>query len=336
MAVSRGAVPYLGFASGRQVLDYPEGLSASMARMTRAPSISLACLLATAAGCFVDTRGGAESSTGATETSAAATFGHSTATGPAEDPPTTGSATEASATSTTSTGPTTMSATDPTDPTDPTGDGTAFCQEVCQVDADCTVEGMDVGYTCQRGRCESSGCTDDLDCRAMFSGWASECVDQAGCPGQVCIDIGGGVGRCATSPSDFIMCETLMMAEVAVPMIEGGIDAIVCANVDYTCQDSVCVNPCEDDAACALLSGHPVCNPDTGTCECSSDEDCKKSGMDGYSACYDGLCGCITDDDCAADGNADICTDAGLCGCSSASVCKNKAFDGTTPVCEAP
>ena len=120
-----------------------------------------------------------------------------------------------------------------------------------------------------------------------------------------------------------------------VPPIEGGMDIIVCANVDYTCEASVCVNPCEDDASCAAVAGHPTCNVDTGVCECSSDDDCKSSDVKAFAACIDGVCGCVGDADCADSSNADVCTSGGSCGCSSVSVCKDQAFDGTTPVCAA-
>lgn len=243
-----------------------------------------------------------------------------------------------SATATDTAGTDSPTSTPTSDPTaDPTaGPAGSFCQEECSVDADCMEMGMDLGFTCSEGRCtsDSGKCTGDIDCQVQLSGWVTTCAAQAECPGQVCIDIGGGQGRCATPPSDFIMCETLMQKEIQAPPIEGGADVTVCANTDYTCKDSVCQNPCESDTDCSMLPGFPHCDTGTGACQCTSDEDCKATNSPVSSVCHDGFCGCGKDEDCAGATNADVCTASGFCGCSDATVCTTKAFEGTKLVCE--
>ncbi len=223
---------------------------------------------------------------------------------------------------------------------DPTADPTAgldgkFCQEQCTVTDDCKVNGVDTGLTCTAGRCGggATGCEDNNDCQVLFSGWITTCATQAECPGQACVDIGGGAGRCAAVPSDFLTCEMLMQTEIMMPPIEGGADVTVCANTDYTCKDGACQNPCEANTDCALLPGYPQCNVGTGNCECTSDDDCKATMSPAASVCTDGVCGCGTDEDCAGAANADVCN-SGFCGCSDASVCTTKGFDGTMSVCE--
>ena len=240
------------------------------------------------------------------------------------------------ATMTNASEPTTGTTTDPTE--DPTsGPSGSFCQEQCTADMDCTVVGMPSSLTCKDSRCTGDapdGCADDNACRATFSGWMTTCATQAECPGQACIDIGGGAGRCALVPNDFVMCATFMFKEIQMPVIEGGMEVTVCANTDYVCEDMVCTNPCEDNLSCAMVSGHPQCDAGTGDCVCTSDDDCKNSDVPGFAVCKDGRCGCGVDADCMGAFNADVCTKDGFCGCSDASVCTMKAFDGTMSVCE--
>lgn len=290
----------------------------------------LALVLVALTGCFVD-RGDAS---GATSTTGDA------GTGMTAEP--SGSATHAtdpaggatSATDPPTTDPTTAATT--SDATGGVPGGGEFCQESCQMDADCMAMMVDTGFKCVDSRCQGSsgGCADDNACRATYSGWAMTCASQAECPGGACIDIGGGAGRCATVPSDFFMCESIMQTQIMMPAIEGGMDIAVCANTDYVCKDEACQNPCEDNLACAMAPGTPQCNVGTGACECTSDDDCKNSGMAGYAQCSEGKCGCAVDADCAGAPNADVCTKDGYCGCSSAAACTTKAFDGTMSVCE--
>ncbi len=252
-------------------------------------------------------------------------------TGTATDDPTTNTPTTNEPTTDEPTGDPT--ATDPT--TDPTaGDDGQFCQEVCSVDADCTVMGADSGLKCVESRCTSDfgKCDSDAACQATVSGWITSCASDAEClMGQLCIDV-GGKGLCATAPG-MLTCEQLMQSEVTVQAIGGG-DVTVCANTDYVCNDQgFCENPCEDNAECAIIPGYPQCNLDTGTCECTSDADCAATNSPSTSVCNNGVCGCGSDADCAGT-NTDVCNANGFCGCSDASVCTTKSFDGTMSVCE--
>lgn len=303
-------------------------------------NLSLVCALVFTAACG-DDKNTTDESTGSTPATTTAT-----ATGGASMTEVSGGGTtsDEQTTNPTTTNPTMASVTEPTtgmtsDPTeDPTsGPSGSFCQEQCAADMDCTVLGMPSSLTCKDGRCASdapSGCADDNACRATFSGWATACATQAECPGQACIDIGGGEGRCAVVPSEFVMCAAFMFSEIQMPVIEGGMDLTVCANTEYVCEDMVCRNPCEDNLSCDMAAGHPQCNAGTGDCECTSDDDCKNSNVAGFAVCKGGTCGCGVDADCMGAPNADVCTKDGFCGCSDASVCTMKAFDGTMSVCE--
>ncbi len=301
--------------------------------------LSLVCALVFVSACGDDGKGADESTGTSNATPAMTDPGTETTADPTGNP--TGNPTgdpSGPDTDPTTTMPTTTMDTDPSgDPTGPAGGN--FCQEACSADADCTAMGVDIGFTCKDNRCQGSssgGCASDTDCQVTFSGWVTTCASQAECmaTAQVCIDIGGGAGRCATPPSEFIMCTTLLQEEVMLPSIEGDMQLTVCANTDFECKDEVCQNPCEANADCAMLPGTPQCNVGTGRCECTSDDDCKNSGVMGYAVCNEGVCGCGSDADCMGAPNADTCTSDGFCGCSSESVCTMQTFDGTTPVCE--
>jgi hypothetical protein len=219
---------------------------------------------------------------------------------------------------------------------DPSGDppSGSYCQETCQDDGDCLVAGQDSGYTCDQGHCAggvSGNCGDDYDCQVLLSGWQMPCFGQTDCPNQFCIDIGGGDGRCAYGPNDFIQCEALMQSEIEMPAIEGG-TITVCANVDYSCIDSYCQKLCQGDGDC-LTPGLPHCNVGTGRCECTSDADCASYPVAGFTSCQTTFCGCGSDDACLEYGG-DVCNGDGLCGCSSVEACTTKVFDGTQQVCE--
>lgn len=218
------------------------------------------------------------------------------------------------------------------------GGGGMFCVEQCQGDADCLIDGADQGYKCVDKVCQSDGgvggtCTGDAECVALFSGWAVACQDDSGCPGQVCIDV-GGEGRCATPPSDFLMCETIGMTETDVMTFPGGQTVTVCANTGAECGDAgYCVDPCKSDDDCMNFpAGFQHCNVGTGVCGCASDAECV--GVDNASVCVEGYCQCASDADCTASGYADVCYD-GYCGCSSAAVCGEypTVFDGTMVGC---
>ncbi|MDC0672659.1 hypothetical protein [Nannocystis radixulma] len=245
-------------------------------------------------------------------------------------------ATDTAATETTVAPTTTMPP--PTTTEDPTGAGSGqFCQEACAGDADCLIGGVDMGYTCQDNRCQNaaSKCSADTQCNALFSGWVMDCAAQADCMmGYACVDIGDGVGKCAITPSDFIMCETLTMEEMMLDAIEGGMQITVCGKTGAKCDNEVCIDPCEANTDCPAQGGHPMCNVDTGRCECGSDADCAATGLSQFAVCNNGVCGCGQDSDCAGTMYSDKCFE-GSCGCSSVDVCANpNVFDGTMKACE--
>jgi len=294
-----------------------------MLSRSRSLALALACgLVAFACADDKGESGGAStaSTPSATEATAGSSTGPTTSTSTADPTTSTTSSTDESGSSGTSTG---------------APDGPGYCQEVCQADANCTMAGVGVGFICQGARCinTAGACLADSQCWAASTGWTTPCASQAECPGQVCIDIGGGVGRCATPPSDVMPCAAVMQEAVLIRAIEGDQQITVCADTDQVCDDSVCRDPCEDDLSCAGIPSRPHCNVGTGECECTSDEQCLNSGVAGWTRCNGGVCGCSVDKDCAGNFNTDACID-GFCGCSTAATCTIKSFDGTTPVCE--
>ena len=238
----------------------------------------------------------------------------------------------ASATDVTPTGSTGTPTT--TEPTTGTPGELMRCKANCAVDSDCTLDGMDIGFTCVEGECGFPSCTTDAGCQALFGGWSEPCTMTAEClTGEVCIDIGGGDGRCASQPGPGFACADFGLVEVMKPALEGG-DVTVCGNVDATCKDAVCVSPCKTDADCPAELGTPHCSPDTGECRCTADSECQATMQPGFNVCLDGRCGCSSDADCAGGTNVDTCV-AGSCGCSSSAACTDPVFDNVTQVCEA-
>ena len=232
--------------------------------------------------------------------------------------------------------------------TDPTGHE-KVCWEECAVDGDCTIDGIDKALKCVDGRC-GRYCSDNADCVAQISGWYTACVSQGDCPGQVCVDIGGGRGRCATALGDGLMCPGSKQVAVMYPVLEGRMSVTVCAYPDWMCIDGGCMDPCADDSDCDSdiytkcfpngqcgCADDAACFPDRcypeGHCGCGSDADC-----DGDLPKCDtdtGFCGCFEDANCVAAGQGDVCID-GRCWCSDASACTHdKLFGGTVFVCEA-
>jgi hypothetical protein len=191
------------------------------------------------------------------------------------------------------------------------GDGATFCAEECSGKADCSQDPLE--FDCVDGRCvadlgTSGSCSADGECRALFSGWSTDCTADDGCPGQVCIDTGGGDGKCATEPSEFLTCEQIQMEELTMSRIEGG-DVTVCGNDSARCNTDggFCFDPCTSDGDCAD-SNHPSCNTTSGLCNCTA------------SSCSD---------------FGDVCTSSGFCGCSSADACPTDTnHPGTSWVCE--
>jgi hypothetical protein len=308
-------------------LSFSHGLfKLSLVSILAAPS--LAC----------PSNGGESDSDTATATQGTTTQTQTTTDGTTTQTATTDGTTTQTATTDGTTNPTTTSPTTTDDTTTNGGGDGQFCQEACAGDADCTINGADAGFTCQDSRCTSDAgkCTTNEQCQATFSGWITDCQSDNDCPGQVCIDVGNpDAGKCATPPSDFIMCETLMQVEITAKSFADGSDVQVCANTSFECNaDGFCENPCEANADCSMIPGHPQCNTGTGKCECASDDDCKNSGTAGFAVCNGGVCGCGADSDCAGMDNADKCFE-GSCGCSVVDVCMGaNAFDGTMKVCE--
>ena len=186
------------------------------------------------------------------------------------------------------------------------GDGpSAQCTEECTADGDCSVGGNDVGFTCQDGRCKQ--CMQDSECLVKSSGWVTDCTDNAGCPNQACIDIGGGAGKCAITPSDALKCDSFSMKELMMPALDGSGDVTVCGNPDTKCTRGLCLATSTTNAKC----------PDT-PCPANSE-------------CVDGTCRCSNDDACMGFGK---CQASGVCGCADVADCTaNKVFGGTTQVC---
>ncbi|MCA9657321.1 MAG: hypothetical protein KC486_03185 [Myxococcales bacterium] len=208
------------------------------------------------------------------------------------------------------------------------------CLEACEVDGDCEVNGLDVGFNCVDSRCvrDEPACVSNGQCVATTSGWLAECASQDDCLTGACVDIGGGEGRCATEPTTLTPCALLLLEELLYPPIEGGEDVAVCGRGAAICEeDGSCGFACSSDAQC-LSPSAPACDPDSGACECTSDDDC--ADVPGASICLAGSCGCATDADCEDVDNADTCQENGVCGCSSVDACTDeRAFDGTDFVC---
>lgn len=226
-----------------------------------------------------------------------------------------------------------------TDDTDTgSGDG-MYCTFECAADEDCQVMGMDIGLTCESNRCAGeapTGCTDDDFCIAQLSGWSAgmACEAEADCAAlmQHCVEV-AGAGHCATGPTEFVTCETLMMDEIETTNIDGD-PVTLCGNSNATCRDDgICFDPCTSDDDC--FESAPVCDTATGICGCTEDAHCETLGVAANSACLDtGACGCDSDDDCD-EAVGDVCTSLGICGCSSVDACEGfmNPYDGGTLVC---
>jgi hypothetical protein len=228
---------------------------------------------------------------------------------------------------------------DPGDGDGDSGDGDGYCVHQCMSDDDCLVDGMNADLTCIENVCTSdgpSGCTSDEECVALYSGWVSPCTAGGGeCDGlgQVCLDI----GLCATPPSDFIDCATLLMEEIQTTDIDGN-PVTVCSRTDAVCNDdNFCFVPCESDGDCPS-EAYPICNVSTGLCGCGSDADCATLGTPHFSVCNAGVCGCNADQQCIDSMVGDVCTVDGSCGCSSDSACAglDNPYDGGAFVCGQP
>jgi hypothetical protein len=249
--------------------------------------------------------------------------------------------TGSSATTTLTTDPTTETTADGPE-TSGDGDGDGYCGHQCTTDADCLIDGMSFDLTCVDSLCmspDSAGCTGDEECVALYSGWATSCTSGGGeCDalGQLCIDF-GGAGLCATPPSDIIPCDVLQQEEIEVPDIDGNL-VVVCGQPNATCtEDAFCFVPCGSNDDC-LSPSAPVCDVESGTCQCGSDADCAMTGEPHLSVCNAGLCGCGEDQQCVDGGAGDLCTADGFCGCSGDMACAGveNPFDGGMISCVQP
>lgn len=217
----------------------------------------------------------------------------------------------------------------------PDPEGVPVCIEACEADADCRLDGQDEDHACIDERCVwlPGICTDHAECRVQYSGWQPGCTAETDCSifGMHCVDLGDGVGRCALGP-DSVECEMLGLADVEAVTIDGQ-PILVCANTTAECRGGSCLDPCKSDDDCADIAGFPVCDLDSGFCNCVSDEGCASYEVPGWTTCHAGWCGCATDADCANAPNSDACIN-GQCGCTSIATCTEPPlFDGTTLVC---
>ncbi len=219
------------------------------------------------------------------------------------------------------------------------GSGPGSCVHRCRVDADCRIEGNDVGLVCEDSRCVApgSGCVDDQDCIEALSGWFAQCTASLECEqlGQICVKVPDG-GRCATPPSEFITCAEMPgLVEMTVLDIDGN-SVIVCGDPNAECNaDGVCFSRCKSDADCTD-EAYTRCDVGTGRCGCESDAACEGIGMAIHSVCHpNGNCGCGADQDCVDANLGDVCTASGACGCSSDAVCGavGPKYDGGAVVC---
>lgn len=194
--------------------------------------------------------------------------------------------------------------------TDPTGTGEGACVYQCSDDSDCFSQGADIGLTCTDNKSCVNVCADDGDCIAQLSGWSFQpCESNDACAAGPCIDLGDGAGGCATEPTEFVDCATLMQAEVEVTDIDGN-TVTVCGNDSGTCTD--------------IGNGDMTCTTDVPSCEetgCSEGFSCDTT---------DGVCRCDDDDACSALGEGLTCGTDGFCtapGCTDSSEC-----DGDLPL----
>jgi len=233
----------------------------------------------------------------------------------------------------------TPTSTGPTDaPTTSTTTGTPGglmrCTPTCTVNADCTLGGMDIGFTCVDGECGPPPCVDDLGCQQILSGWNKPCTNTAECTmGEACIDIGAGEGRCAIQPGRIFKCTDFGLVDLMMPALADGVALVVCGNIDATCKADACFDPCQSDAECPAEQGTPHCQQATGECTCAADDECQATMQPGFTACIDGRCGCSDDADCAGGTNVDVCV-TGSCACSSTAACTAPVFDNVTQLCE--
>jgi hypothetical protein len=211
-----------------------------------------------------------------------------------------------------------------------------FCQESCAADSDCTA-----GTSCdeEQGVCgvvPPPPCETDQQCNL-----SSSCLSDAGCTGQVCVDVGlADEGRCAIEQG-VVTCEDVGQVDFATTKFADGRGAVnACVGTFLTCNDAsgACelAPTCDADTDCTTNPGGDACID--GACGCVADADCGDAGAIGSfcrvdinvcgcaddtectdapeaPVCRAGRCGCGDDADCAAAAIGGVCTDIGFCGC---------------------
>lgn len=228
-----------------------------------------------------------------------------------------------------------------------TGGGGAggFCQEACEADSDCRIDGVDQGYVCSEGRCRPSGtpaaCSTDLFCQILLGGGLAICESSDECgEGRVCVKLESySAGGCPRLSDGMGGCPDNHVA-ATLPLLEGG-EAEVCIALGIFCDDvsvfppllycNPVPEPCRSDTDCEQYQFQPICGGD-GSCVCTTDDHCAAAA--GHTSCVDGRCACTSDQDCAGLASADTCVD-GVCGCGSPAVCPTETvYDGTQYICE--
>ncbi len=197
------------------------------------------------------------------------------------------------------------------------------CVERCTTADDCRIgDAATTALTCNsQGRCAvpnsfPSACTANTECMVRARVTALDCDASNACanPNQACADGGGGKGKCVTkAPADGGSCTGITNPDrVTVNVLGGdGGQADVCMNDDNRCgpEHTCYVAVCQSDEQCSLALGGPICNTQTGRCDC------------------------MTDNDCGSVQNTNKCVN-GRCGCGDAAACTVKTFNGTTVACE--
>jgi hypothetical protein len=197
------------------------------------------------------------------------------------------------------------------------------CVEKCDSLDDCAeADGAPSGLVCTpEGFCALSTdfpvrCTTNIECMIRRRPGGASCDASTPCASatQVCADGGGGRGKCiARAPADGGTCTSSVNPDrVTVNLLGGdGGTAEVCMNDANRCgPENECYTAvCQSDEDCSPQLGGPICNTQTGRCDC------------------------VTDNDCGSVPNTNKCIN-GVCGCSSAAACTVRTNPGTTVACE--
>jgi hypothetical protein len=204
--------------------------------------------------------------------------------------------------------------------------GTAFkrCVEKCDSVDDCAqADGAPSGMVCNsQGQCAASNafpstCSNNTQCMIRARLTSLDCDASTPCsnPNQVCADGGGGRGKCiARAPSDGGNCTGATNPDrTTVNVIGGdsGSTAEICLNDINRCgPENECYQAvCQSDENCSPQLGGPICNTQTGRCDC------------------------VVDNDCGSIQNTNKCIN-GRCGCTSAAACTVRVFPAATASCE--